>query len=78
MADKNKGGKIELIHKTMTEHYKLSAKASRLYKYILEFATNKKAKSPTVGVICKTLHTTPFTLISKTIPELRKYDLWFE
>jgi hypothetical protein len=54
---------------------KLTAKEKRLYKYWLEWAANKKdTKVPTIGEICKALHTTPGTFL-KTHSSLKEKGL---
>jgi hypothetical protein len=49
---------------------KLTAKEKQLYKYLLEWAASKNDKSPTIGEICKALHTTVRTCF-KTFASLK-------
>jgi len=50
---------------------KLSRKAQRLHDYLIA------GGSTNIGDICRNLHTTPITLLSKTIPELQEKGLFF-
>jgi hypothetical protein len=57
----------------------LNTKEQRLFDYI-----SNEDNSRNVGDICRALHTTPYTLLSKTLPGMKakiaewqqQYDVW--
>jgi len=66
-ADDGKEGKeAEQVKEEMIDTEKLTAKEKRLYDYLRGGGDRK------IGAICDTLKTTPITLISKTMPGLKR------
>ncbi|TAL78729.1 MAG: hypothetical protein EPN88_02055 [Bacteroidetes bacterium] len=66
--------RTDRIFTEMCSLIKFTAKEKRLYKYILERVESKDARSPTIGEICKALHTTTKTYF-KTFTSLKEKGL---
>ena len=48
----------------------MSKKAERLLKFLIDYDEEHNGEVPTIGEVVKGCHTTVFTLLTKTWPEL--------